>query len=430
MNIGALVREISQQIPLDSWKSPASPTLAAPESTFFCHCDEFKTKNICDCTQRHKVVVESLKRDLNLAAKVGQSLLSQLSTMESRLASQEEEFKARQQELVTQNHELLQRNAELLDSTRESAHSIADSEARIAQLTARLSDANARCLRLNSYMSLAQSLEHQVAMLESMQESLQSELSSVKQDKSAAESRWRASEQLVHLVSRQYKQLSLDINKSTHPSFATEQISNLDDEPANWIADNTPEVPSLDDIDDTIDSSFDADIFLPTESTPLRSQKSMPANLAPRPHYHISSFKSLDELKAAAAAAAAATARPARPLQPQHSMQHLQPVPARVSTAMSRETLNSTRPILRRNFSHESVLSVMVEPQPLEKPAMATAELAKAALTDSQAHATKIGVKTNAREQLLGIKGLQASLDQRSAVRTETARWRFVPFRR
>lgn len=437
MNIEALVREISQQIPLDSWTLSLPPLASSPGPEFFCHCTEFQSENTCDCTQRHETAVAGLKRDLNLAAKAGQTLLSQVHAMETQLARQETEFKTRQQELVTQNQEILRRNADLIDTTRDSAQSLADSEARIAQLTAQLAEANARCLRLNSYMSLAQSLEHQVKMLESMQEGLQGELSVAKQDRSLAESRWRAAEQLVTQVSRQYKQLSLDVTaQSLPPVFNLDSTVELDDEPANWGANRTIDPPSLDDIDDTVDSSFDIDTEFYSQrlSTPLRPQKSVPATLSktPRPPYHIPSFKSLDELKAAAAAAAAAefAARTSKTLQPQRSMQHLEPVPARVSTAMSKETLHSLRPTLRRNMSHESVLSMVVEPLPLEKPEISTvAEPARVAVSESQAHATSAGVRTDAREQLRGLRTLQNAQPAREP-RRETTRWMFVPFRR
>lgn len=127
--------------------------------------------------------VQSLKRDLNLAARVGQQLLMQLKSAEKSRDAIEKELAALKQQcakLVNENHTLAHEQ-EIM------AESLSQQEAEISALQSKLKEAQCKTERLRRATAVAKALEREVHLLEHMQVDLRAELELRTQQKEDAQ---------------------------------------------------------------------------------------------------------------------------------------------------------------------------------------------------------------------------------------------------
>lgn len=155
-----------------------------------------------------------LRSDLALAAKVGQSLFTQLRHAEDRFMSAEQEHEKELSSLRRANSRLLLENAELESEQEHLYLSLRKHDDEIKELHSELNVAKREAARFRRAMDSARALEEQVSMLEQMHEAMQRELErdNVRSKLSGSHFTELAAENLAHKVHRMTADLASTSN--------------------------------------------------------------------------------------------------------------------------------------------------------------------------------------------------------------------------
>lgn len=175
MNDTALVIELRRY--LSSQNSPSSTDTSQANnalSTAFTTASTSTTTSTVQNPLGSQNTIESLKQELNLAARVGQTLLMQLKSAERSKETQEREIR----ELQLQNAQLANENRRLAADYELLTESLEAQDKELNRLIFRLNETSMRAEKLNRAAAAARTLEREVQILEEMQSKMQLQLES------------------------------------------------------------------------------------------------------------------------------------------------------------------------------------------------------------------------------------------------------------
>ena len=275
-----------------------------------------------------------LKRDLNLAARVGQQLLMQLQAAEKSKETCELEI-AR---LRAQNAQLQSENQKLALDQDLLAASMEEQDTEIAALAAQLSAARQRSEHMARAAASARALEREVEMLAELHAGLRKELETSAMQRDEAE---RRASQLTASISRHLRPAFAEVQR-----MAPVQITTPRKSPVNTSLD-TPNATPNTTLDATLDTSLDISLDTPSKAN-LKISKPNGDTTA----LETSTPKRTIPERSAAKPAATPVLKRAP---------EIDSLPSLISetTVDDSESFGDwTRPRLQRSQSHESVFSV------------------------------------------------------------------------
>lgn len=216
--------------------------------------------------------VQLLKRDLNLAARVGQQLLMQLKSAEKSRNAAEKELLALKQKnakLTNENHTLACEHELMVES-------ISQQETEISALQLKLKEAQIKTERLRRATAVAKALEREVHLLEHMQVDLRAELEQRTQQREDAQ---KLAKHLASSLAQHVASDFEDLKKGL--SFDSDLPSLTIDATHSQLDTKDESLPTADTSIDHFGTSFDdrldicfADLHIePKETaTPLKSR--------------------------------------------------------------------------------------------------------------------------------------------------------------
>ncbi|KAK8109781.1 hypothetical protein PG999_007918 [Apiospora kogelbergensis] len=155
----------------------------------------------CVFLRHNSTVLDSVEKDVHLAASVGQALLERHEAYMANakrdrleLTSRIEQLEMDNRELEAKNAQYIEDNRDLLDQLESLNSTVADSEGRIRSLEATLLSSQQAIRRLEGETLRAESLERELAFLEQEQADLQSNLASTHEEARVAMTRWKRAE--------------------------------------------------------------------------------------------------------------------------------------------------------------------------------------------------------------------------------------------
>ncbi|KAK8024312.1 hypothetical protein PG993_012378 [Apiospora rasikravindrae] len=162
-----------------------------------CCCGDLE----CSVLRHNSTVLDSVEKDVHLAASVGQALLERHEAYMAdakrdrlELTSRIEQLEMDNRELEAKNAQYIESNRDLLDQLESLNSTVADSEGRIRSLEATLLSSQQAIRRLEGETLRAESLERELAFLEQEQADLQSNLAATHEEARSAMSRWKRAE--------------------------------------------------------------------------------------------------------------------------------------------------------------------------------------------------------------------------------------------
>ncbi|KAK6856677.1 hypothetical protein PG995_006864 [Apiospora arundinis] len=162
-----------------------------------CCCGDLE----CVFLRHNSTVLDSVEKDVHLAASVGQALLERHEAYMAdakrdrlELTSRIEQLEMDNRELEAKNAQYIESNRDLLDQLESLNSTVADSEGRIKSLEATLLSSQQAIRRLEGETLRAESLERELAFLEQEQADLQHNLASTHEEARVAMTRWKRAE--------------------------------------------------------------------------------------------------------------------------------------------------------------------------------------------------------------------------------------------
>lgn len=385
--------------------------------------------------------VQALKRDLQLAARVGQQLLMQLRHSEHQRNEQGleiEKLRTSNREIQRENHRLAAEHGELSDS-------LTEQEQQISSLLAQLATSQQQADKLARATASARALEREVELLEQSQADLRAELET-RGDSMLAES--TIAKKLVANVESELERLKLESSEgNTENSIEGNYENNAkhsggrrtrsSENMAKFVPPARPElehsnvslmsVPSLSIGPDG--TTFESEIRPTDAGTPKRGTA--------RPH------EASTPIRFPAKPLKSHNPAGADPTQDVYSSQH---TPVTNTRPMPRESpitpsdFSEIKPRLTRARSHESVLSFVPSPPRMSNfmaPRMAAPSVdaprvdapvveGATGATDtipSQPEPSKVPARSAARDKLSQMRGGNVE------IRKPERRWAFTPFK-
>lgn len=383
--------------------------------------------------------VQALKRDLQLAARVGQQLLMQLRHSEHERNEQNieiEKLRVSNREIQRENHRLAAEHGALTDS-------LTEQEQQIATLVAQLATTQQQADKLARATASARALEREVELLEQSQADLRAELET-RGDSLLADS--IVAKKLAANVSSELERLKIESREGSVESSGSVSTKNStkSSEERPQTSENTPNFeppprPQLDHSNISLMSvpslsigpdgtTFESEIRPTDAGTPKRTSA--------RPHQASTPIKlPAKVLKSHTPAVADHTQdvySSHTPVSNAYPMPRGSPIPA--------SDISETRPKLGRARSHESVLSFVPSPPRMSAfmaPRMAAPSVDAPRIdapevrgatgsTDTTFKApvpSKVPVRSAARDKLSQMRGGNVE------IRKPERRWAFTPFK-
>ncbi|KAK7917315.1 hypothetical protein PG985_010923 [Apiospora marii] len=162
-----------------------------------CCCGDLQ----CVVLRHNSTVLDSVEKDVHLAASVGQALLERHEAYMANakrdrleLTSRIEQLEMDNRELEAKNAHYIESNRELLDQLETLNSTVADSEGRIRSLEATLLSSQQAIRRLEGETLRAESLERELEFLEQEQADLQTNLATTHEEARSAMARWKRAE--------------------------------------------------------------------------------------------------------------------------------------------------------------------------------------------------------------------------------------------
>ncbi|KAK0653980.1 hypothetical protein DIS24_g5670 [Lasiodiplodia hormozganensis] len=189
---------------------PLSPRTSASPGIPQCCCG----RTDCAFLSHNGELLESLERDVQTAAQLGQALLQRheayIADSEAerrRMAAKIESLEHDKAELEARNAKTVQENRALLDQLEAINNAASETDAHCHELTAALMETQEELQRMTNLASRTESLERQLAELEREQQELQNKLSTTSKDEKSAVKRWRKAEQTIAALSEQIERI-------------------------------------------------------------------------------------------------------------------------------------------------------------------------------------------------------------------------------
>lgn len=173
----------------------------------------------CPCVIEANNTIAALKRDLNLAARVGQSLLSEVHEIEERMVLQGSELQLQIEELTSANTRLQCENDELAARNAEMLLALSESDKQLKDLNAHLLEESERAERLSGYNSLASTLERQVSALEIMHHDLYDNYEHYRIDRQLARKQLEIYQRMAREIYEQFSKLMV-VNNVANQQYA------------------------------------------------------------------------------------------------------------------------------------------------------------------------------------------------------------------
>ncbi|KAK8102591.1 hypothetical protein PG984_015737, partial [Apiospora sp. TS-2023a] len=162
-----------------------------------CCCGDLQ----CVVLRHNSSVLDSVEKDVHLAASVGQALLERHEAYMANakrdrleLTSRIEQLEMDNRELEAKNAHYIESNRDLLDQLETLNSTVADSEGRIRSLEATLLSSQQAIRRLEGETLRAESLERELEFLEQEQADLQTNLATTHEEARSAMARWKRAE--------------------------------------------------------------------------------------------------------------------------------------------------------------------------------------------------------------------------------------------
>ncbi|WEW59854.1 hypothetical protein PRK78_005335 [Emydomyces testavorans] len=168
--------------------------------------DQSKIKCCCgkpDCAylQHNSAALESLEKDVNTAARLGQALLgrhesymAEAEADRARMLAEIENLEKQKREVQAQNAKIIQENKDLLDQLEGLNNIVSESDVHIKALSTSLESVQLEVRRLTAAASRAACLESQLNEMESDQARLEETLAVTQENERSAIQRWRKAE--------------------------------------------------------------------------------------------------------------------------------------------------------------------------------------------------------------------------------------------
>ncbi|KKY19853.1 hypothetical protein UCDDS831_g05138 [Diplodia seriata] len=189
---------------------PVSPRTSASSGIPQCCCG----RTDCAFLSHNGELLESLERDVQTAAQLGQALLQRheayIADSEAerrRMAAKIESLEHEKADLEARNAKTVQENRALLDQLEAINNAATETDAHCHELTAALMETQEELQRMTNLASRTESLERQLAELEREQQELQNKLSNTSHDEKSAVRRWRKAEQTIAALTEQMERI-------------------------------------------------------------------------------------------------------------------------------------------------------------------------------------------------------------------------------
>ncbi|OJD35832.1 uncharacterized protein BKCO1_15000114 [Diplodia corticola] len=189
---------------------PVSPRTSAEPGIPQCCCG----RTDCAFLSHNGELLESLERDVQTAAQLGQALLQRheayIADSEAerrRMAAKIESLEHEKADLEARNAKTVQENRALLDQLEAINNAATETDAHCHELTAALMETQEELQRMTNLASRTESLERQLAELEREQQELQNKLSNTSYDEKSAVRRWRKAEQTIAALTEQMERI-------------------------------------------------------------------------------------------------------------------------------------------------------------------------------------------------------------------------------
>lgn len=208
---------------------PTGATHDGDDDDWSCACSDDAP---CACYVNQQRIIDTLRRDLGVAAEVGRALLHRHEEFvttseetEERMLGEIRDLRNELEGVNEENAKLLGDNAALMEELHEASEALVASDSRLDSIHTELGQAKERIARLNLYCMQTQALEDEIAILEQVRDGLQTELAASNKNRVEAEKKWRKTERLLEKITLQYERLATELSRSEGPEFQMAPIS-------------------------------------------------------------------------------------------------------------------------------------------------------------------------------------------------------------
>ncbi|KAL1630507.1 hypothetical protein SLS56_004781 [Neofusicoccum ribis] len=189
---------------------PVSPRTGPTQTIPQCCCG----RTDCAFLSHNGELLESLERDVQTAAQLGQALLQRheayIADSEAerrRMAAKIETLEYEKADLEARNARTVQENRALLDQLEALNNAASETDSHCHELTAALMETQEELQRMTNLAARAESLERQLAELEKEQMELTNKLHTTAGEEKSAMKRWRKAEQTIAVLTEQVERI-------------------------------------------------------------------------------------------------------------------------------------------------------------------------------------------------------------------------------